>query len=311
MWNTCASPNRLERLAWTSQGNNVLPKRIPVTNWLDYLTRVTGYRRTLAPVGTKTEEYFLLWLLWFAFNFSSFYLWYQLTKIQAGVQGSCDLLSISVLSIFDTNPCAIDTSSLMLWFAFNFSSFYLWYQLLPLLHQSYVCCDLLSISVLSIFDTNFIGLRKFDKLLWFAFNFSSFYLWYQRTLCRQCNASSCDLLSISVLSIFDTNVGLPGDTIDIVVICFQFQFFLSLIPTNDDVAMASWSCDLLSISVLSIFDTNTFSNKSYTDLVVICFQFQFFLSLIPTQATTLNQQGLLWFAFNFSSFYLWYQHIQQ
>ena len=145
------------------------------------------------------------------------------------------------------------------------------------------------------------------------------------------------MLSISVLSIFDTNQVKIFYLLLPVVICFQFQFFLSLIPTggkqnkpsirlwfafnfssfylwyqqNTSTKNKSQCCDLLSISVLSIFDTNYDTYRMSKLYVVICFQFQFFLSLIPTRDPKIGQVGLLWFAFNFSSFYLWYQLIKK
>jgi len=144
------------------------------------------------------------------------------------------LLSISVLSIFDTNkykgrttgwyvvicfqfqfflsliPTTQDIrfNRFKLWFAFNFSSFYLWYQHIRLSKACIARCDLLSISVLSIFDTNIIADTFLKTWLWFAFNFSSFYLWYQLLTAAFTQLISCDLLSISVLSIFDTNMAI-------------------------------------------------------------------------------------------------------
>ena len=143
--------------------------------------------------------------LWFAFNFSSFYLWYQLNSFFTFwfVVVICFQFQF-FLSLIPTIGL-IQVAQNQLWFAFNFSSFYLWYQ------QDWggiinrLCCDLLSISVLSIFDTNFETPTIPYGQLWFAFNFSSFYLWYQ------------PLITLITASI--------------VVICFQFQFFLSLIPT--------------------------------------------------------------------------------
>ncbi len=141
------------------------------------------------------------------------------------------MLSISVLSIFDTNNWSLvgffslvvicfqfqfflsliptennqSWQQALLWFAFNFSSFYLWYQPENWQFICYDCCDLLSISVLSIFDTNILERVKNALKLWFAFNFSSFYLWYQQWKIWLSCFGGCDLLSISVLSIFDTN----------------------------------------------------------------------------------------------------------
>ena len=148
-----------------------------------------------------------------------------------------------------------------LWFAFNFSSFYLWYQrcLQTEVVQQVVICFQFQF-FLSLIPTN-VNSYYNDCLLWFAFNFSSFYLWYQPIIELLYQLQSCDLLSISVLSIFDTNTPLYCSKQLQVVICFQFQFFLSLIPTSPLVQTHQSGCDLLSISVLSIFDTNRLRNK--------------------------------------------------
>ncbi len=42
---------------------------------------------------------------------------------------------------------------------------------------------------------------------------------------------SCDLLSISVITIFDNNGTFDGEKQEVVVICFQFQLLRSLITT--------------------------------------------------------------------------------
>ena len=118
-------------------------------------------------------------VLWFAFNFSSFYLWYQLTEenFNALLVVICFQFQF-FLSLIPTMCC--HTKDLgVLWFAFNFSSFYLWYQQITPYCTMGHCCDLLSISVLSIFDTNNLLYHHHQLKLWFAFNFSSFYLWYQ------------------------------------------------------------------------------------------------------------------------------------
>ena len=180
-------------------------------------------------------------------------------------------------------------SCMLLWFAFNFSSFYLWYQLLRkvCIEETVVICFQFQF-FLSLIPT-IPCTRLHVTVLWFAFNFSSFYLWYQRSMVELVNHEGCDLLSISVLSIFDTNSAILAYINSDVVICFQFQFFLSLIPTisyQNGAYSGLWfafnfssfylwyqhkwyelggfyCCDLLSISVLSIFDTNTFSWKPY------------------------------------------------
>ena len=176
---------------------------------------------------SEVESY----LLWFAFNFSSFYLWYQQKQLGIALRIGCDLLSISVLSIFDTNSLLPIATPILVVICFQFQFF------------------------LSLIPTRvWQGIKSNE--LWFAFNFSSFYLWYQQITSAAKIAARCDLLSISVLSIFDTNYLERTDYEIVVVICFQFQFFLSLIPTKKKTERPKKSCDLLSISVLSIFDTN-------------------------------------------------------
>ena len=196
---------------------------------------------------------------------------------------SCDLLSISVLSIFVTNEPKEQEEVFKVVICFQFQFFL---SLLPTAYDKLI-------SVL---------------LLWFAFNFSSFYLCYQQGPWKEDYRFGCDLLSISVLSIFVTNNILNGNINVLVVICFQFQFFLSLLPTHKDcdyLVVTLWfafnfssfylcyqpmafsvstilGCDLLSISVLSIFVTNRYPTTMHLLGVVICFQFQFFLSLLPT-----------------------------
>ena len=67
------------------------------------------------------------------------------------------------------------------------------------------------------------------------------------------------------------------------------------------------SCDLLSILVLCIIVTNRRHNIRQLYHVVICFQFQFFVLLLPTLLLMPCIYILLWFAFNFSSLYYCYQ----
>ena len=221
--------------------------------------------------------------LWFAFNFSSFYLCYQ--HIGKGYERSRVVICFQFQFFLSLLPTQrnLPPHKGWLWFAFNFSSFYLCYQLWEWRCWRCNCCDLLSISVLSIFVTNIESSYTWASSLWFAFNFSSFYLCYQQ--------NSNKSYSVAV------------------VICFQFQFFLSLLPTDTQI---------LNIRPLLWFAFN-FSSfyLCYQPLkaeywygnVVICFQFQFFLSLLPTFHPILSHINLLWFAFNFSSFYLCYQHL--
>ena len=221
--------------------------------------------------------------MWFAFNFSSFYLWYQHDTSKPFFENCCDLLSISVLSIFDTNIHSDTFTTYPLWFAFNFSSFYLWYQLSDLItcKAAVVICFQFQF-FLSLIPTLVAKLPAMPPL-WFAFNFSSFYLWYQRVLFDTAITPRCDLLSISVLSIFDTNHQHLHLAVVAVVICFQFQFFLSLIPTNangEPDGSLLWFA--FNFSSFYLWYQHNLSYPNYTN-VVICFQFQFFLSLIPTR----------------------------
>ena len=109
-----------------------------------------------------------------------------------------------------------------LWFAFNFSSYYFYKQLVASLKQVSVSCDLLSILVLTIFTNNLLAWHVKRYKLWFAFNFSSYYFYKQQCSGNCWYICSCDLLSILVLTIFTNNfVCLMGDR-GIVVICFQF-----------------------------------------------------------------------------------------
>jgi len=72
------------------------------------------------------------------------------------------------------------------------------------------------------------------------------------------NKCCCDLLSNSVLTIFDNNLM--------------------------DMVIQEQGCDLLSNSVLTIFDNNFILNFQLNGVVVICFQIQFLRSLITTGA---------------------------
>ena len=117
------------------------------------------------------------------------------------------------------------------------------------------------------------------------------------------------------------------------MICFQFQFFVLLLPTQTSthqLLQKLWfafnfsslyycyqrlpvtvnpvgGCDLLSISVLCIIVTNIVTFSVSRDYVVICFQFQFFVLLLPTKEMSNITENMLWFAFNFSSLYYCYQ----
>ena len=94
--------------------------------------------------------------------------------------------------------------------------------------------------------------------------------------------ASCDLLSISVLTNFGYNEPRLYTDNFTVVICFQFQFLLTLVTTGYKSYALQLGCDLLSISVLTNFGYNKSLYMLIQKLVVICFQFQFLLTLVTT-----------------------------
>ena len=67
-------------------------------------------------------------MLWFAFNFSSYYFYKQPEIYQSKEVAGCDLLSTLVLTIFTNNKTHTQTLAVVLWFAFNFSSYYFYKQ---------------------------------------------------------------------------------------------------------------------------------------------------------------------------------------
>ena len=144
--------------------------------------------------------------LWFAFNFCSLYFWWQLSILNVVQNYGCDLLSIFVLCIFDDNlpNFAISSRAVVICFQFLFFVF--------LMTTSGFGCVL-------------------SRQLWFAFNFCSLYFWWQPCADLPVKHSSCDLLSIFVLCIFDDNYLLYFIVTQMVVICFQFLFFVFLMTT--------------------------------------------------------------------------------
>ncbi len=154
-----------------------------------------------------------------------------------------------------THPFTLQTIiTLMLWIAFNLWFDDLWHTALEFLNyripvvncfqfviwrslthpcgcllcQS-MCCELLSICDLTIFDTPSSKLICFKPLLWIAFN-----LWFD-DLWHTWGPSS---------------PGLP-----VVVNCFQFVIWRSLTHPNTRKYIYAFSCELLSICDLTIFDT--------------------------------------------------------
>ncbi len=267
--------------------------------------------------------------LWIAFNLNSYDLWYStattgpcwlevvncfqfeflrsliqhlnFTKIHSA---GCELLSIWILTIFDTAVGGWCFVRHALWIAFNLNSYDLWYSWLKpatracsvvncfqfeflrsLIQQvvtkvvSTPCCELLSIWILTIFDTAYAYLPVPRYRLWIAFNLNSYDLWYSQS------------------SRYSRE--------DIVVNCFQFEFLRSLIQLLIAIGLSFLGCELLSIWILTIFDTafytlfrfwyllwiafnlnsydlwySIFREEKYQRYVVNCFQFEFLRSLI-------------------------------
>ena len=171
-----------------------------------------------------------------------------------------------------------------------------------------LCCDLLSILDITIFDYNTLPSSHRPQPLWFAFNSGYYDLWLQQMITKKTMTYSCDLLSILDITIFDYNNENEREIRWLVVICFQFWILRSLITTHllfyfsksllwfafnsgyYDLWLqriflcngGSVCCDLLSILDITIFDYNS-GGKIYVFLtVVICFQFWILRSLITT-----------------------------
>ena len=172
----------------------------------------------------------------------------------------------------------------MLWFAFNYWYYDLWIQQ-PLFNLIYPTgCDLLSITGITIFEYN---PRKFggkSKKLWFAFNYWYYDLWIQRYHIPILINDSCDLLSITGITIFEYNFSFRGKYQWSVVICFQLLVLRSLNTTQINTFNKDSSCDLLSITGITIFEYNPGSFILCVDSVVICFQLLVLRSLNTTLA---------------------------
>ena len=168
-------------------------------------------------------------------------------------------------------------------------------------------------------------LDTINTLLWFAFNFFDIFGLLQQNGRRWKTRSSCDLLSISLISLVFYNNREEFAYSDIVVICFQFLWYLWSSTTNANNLIAAiqlWfafnffdifgllqpirsklcyrkRCDLLSISLISLVFYNNPKFLLCGTSVVICFQFLWYL----WSSTTPFQFGWipfrLWFAFNF------------
>ena len=143
-----------------------------------------------------------------------------------------------------------------MWFAFNSGYYDLWLQLCPICGYEFPGCDLLSILDITIFDYNTLPSSHRPQPLWFAFNSGYYDLWLQQMITKKTMTYSCDLLSILDITIFDYNNENEREISWLVVICFQFWILRSLITTTQQALNEIYSCDLLSILDITIFDYN-------------------------------------------------------
>ena len=152
-------------------------------------------------------QLYRLQMLWFAFNSGYYDLWLQQWKRIWWWTGSCDLLSILDITIFDYN---ID------WLANTLSAVVICFQFW----------------ILRSLITTFFKRGWWVHQLWFAFNSGYYDLWLQQPAIIRVLQLSCDLLSILDITIFDYNNRpiIPFSTS--VVICFQFWILRSLITTK-------------------------------------------------------------------------------
>jgi len=141
---------------------------------------------------------------------------------------------------------------------------------------------LLSISDLTIFDNNLVRGACFDVTVVICFQFLILRSLITTYALKGAVILGCDLLSISDLTIFDNNKPALVKLAHAVVICFQFLILRSLITTQATIKHLKTSCDLLSISDLTIFDNNQHKATVLVTRVVICFQFLILRSLITT-----------------------------
>ena len=118
--------------------------------------------------------------------------------------------------------------------------------------------------------------------LWFAFNYWYYDLWIQRHYFRLVNDISCDLLSITGITIFEYNIKQGRYWKTVVVICFQLLVLRSLNTTG--------GC-----------------NIGRMHAVVICFQLLVLRSLNTTSRYSWRWIRQLWFAFNYWYYDLWIQ----
>ena len=118
-----------------------------------------------------------------------------------------------------------------------------------MLSRAFICCDLLSNCILSIFETPIFILIPSVFLLWFAFKLYFIDLWNTWSKC------SWRFL--------------------IVVICFQIVFYRSLKHRPGPILLSSDGCDLLSNCILSIFETPVLKRMDISVLLWFAFKLYF------------------------------------
>ena len=150
-----------------------------------------------------------------------------------------------------------------LWFAFNYWYYDLWIQQNLKKICPKLCCDLLSITGITIFEYNVLFTITILFQLWFAFNYWYYDLWIQPIFTWNQRRSSCDLLSITGITIFEYNT------------------YRLCLP-------AHYGCDLLSITGITIFEYNMTQIAQQPGQVVICFQLLVLRSLNTTVLTMIQ-----------------------
>ena len=195
--------------------------------------------------------------LWFAFNYWYYDLWIQLALISAPLYPSCDLLSITGITIFEYNISRLENE----------------------IANVVICFQLLVLRSLN--TTSLINGNHFP-MLWFAFNYWYYDLWIQPETIGCPPIKGCDLLSITGITIFEYNLWYMQIYLQQVVICFQLLVLRSLNTTIRVVGWRLQSCDLLSITGITIFEYKWPTKKSKDCLVVICFQLLVLRSLNTT-----------------------------
>ena len=138
--------------------------------------------------------------------------------------------------------------------------------------------------------------------LWFAFRLSSFTECLQEGWFVNYHVSGCDLLSDWVLSQSAYRTAVILWFYNLVVICFQIEFFHRVLTGTPKRPFFRISCDLLSDWVLSQSAYRQMFCRFRALLVVICFQIEFFHRVLTGCASIQRWWCKLWFAFRLSSF---------